>query len=249
MAQTTAQKEKAIRFGSGILKIDWVDIGLLDTAVLNVEYNTIAIRAHNWNIPPKKKPSAVKLTAEIYEIDPENLAKVDWGGVKSSFAGSPVNVTWEEITSRTVWTPIKLANANNDWTKVTAVDVTVDWTSITDWTDYRIFALNWHSYIEPLISKSGEILVDYTYTPASKTRYTISDVAKALMMYEVVFENVDENWKKFVITIPKWNASGNLSLWFVSDDATDEVMKLPIEFTANPDWNNVLVYIDDEQQS
>ena len=66
-------------------------------------------------------------------------------------------------------------------------------------------------------------------------------------MYEVSFENRDENGKKFTIVIPKGNSSGNLELAFVSDDATDEVMKLPIEFTANVDENNVLLYIDDEQ--
>lgn len=243
MSQTTAQKEKAIRFGSGVLKIGGLNIGLLDNAKLNVEYNVIQIKAHNGNLPAKKKPSSVKMTAEIYEIDPVNLALVDWGGNVTNFTATPVNVVGEVLASWVVWVPIKLVNANANGDKVTAVVIG----ALVLNTAYRVFALNGSSYIEPLTAQTAPLLVNYTYTPASKKRYTISDVAKALATFEVVFENVDENGKKFSITIPKGNASGNLELWFVSDDAVDEVLKLPIEFTANADASNVLVYIDDEQ--
>lgn len=247
MAQTTAQKEKAIRFGSWVLKLEGVNIGLLDDAKLVVEYNVIQIKAHNGYLPPKKKPSSVKLTASIYEIDPANLTKVDGGWVQSSFAGTAVNVVAEPIANRVVGAPVRLANATHTWVINTSIVVKANGSTLVAGTAYRSFVLNWYTYIEPLQSNANAITVDYTYTPASKTRYTISDVAKALEMYEVVFENTDENGKKFSITIPKGNASGNLELWFVSDDATDEVMKLPIEFTANPDDTNVLVYIDDAQ--
>lgn len=243
MSQTTAQKEKAIRFWSWVLKIDGINIGLLDEAKLNVEYNVIQIKAHNGVLPAKKKPSAVKLTAQIYEIDPINLAKVDGGGDVTTFAGTAINVTGEVLSTWVVGTPIKLANANANGSKVTSTVIS----GLTLNTDYRVFALDGASYIEPLTTQTAPLSINYTYTPATKKRYTIHDVAKALQTYEVVFENVDENGKKFTITIPKGNASGNLELWFVSDQSVDEVMKLPVEFTANVDGSNVLVYIDDEQ--
>ena len=247
MSQTTAQKEKAVRFWSGVLKINNINIGLLDNAELNVEYNTIQIRAHNGYLPAKKKVSTVTLTADVYEIDPDNLALVDGGWTVSNVAASAVNVTGEAIAAWVVGTPILLANHNGDGTVNTSIVVDVDGSPITEDTDYTISLLNGQTYIVPMTSQSGTIDVDYTYTPAAKDVYTITDLARTLDTYPVVFENTDENGKKFSITIPKGYASGNLAINFVSDDAVDEVMTLPITITANADDSNVLVKIEDEQ--
>lgn len=250
MSQTQPQKSKAIRFGSGVLKVDGVNIWLLDNAKLLVEYNVIQIKAHNGYLPPKKKASSVKFTAELYEIDPANLYKVDGGGTVTTIAGTPVNVVNEAVTaSWVVGTLIRLANHNGAGTIVTSPVLKVDGTTKTLNTDYKLVLLDGQSYIEPLTSQSWVITINYTYTPNASTRYSIKDLQTILAYHDVVFENSDENGKKFKITIPKANASGNVELGFVSDEAVDEVMKLPIEFTANPDDDNYLVHIDDEQTS
>lgn len=59
--------------------------------------------------------------------------------------------------------------------------------------------------------------------------------------------NTDENGEEFTLTIPKAYNTENLTLSFVSDDAVDETMKVPIKLTAFPDDNNTMLYIEDEQ--
>lgn len=243
MSQTTVQKSQAVRIGSGVLKIDGTNIGLLDNAKMVVEYNTIQIRAHNGYLPAKKKPSSVKITCEIYEIDPTNLALVDWGGVATTVAGTPVNVTGEVLNTWVVGTPIKLANKNGDGTVVTSIVVT----GATAGTDYDVVLLNGDTYIVPTGAKTAPLNVAYTYTPNAKTVYTIKDVARALETHELRLENTDENGKKFSMIIPKGYSSGNLDIGLVSDDSVDEATKLPIEFTAQGDDMGRLVYIEDEQ--
>lgn len=249
MAQTQVQKANAVRLGSGVLKIDGTNIGLLNNAALTVEYNVIQIRANNGYLPSKKKPSRVALTAEIYEIDVANLLLVDGAGDVANIADTPVNVAGEALgTGWTVGTPIKLANKNGNGTIVTSIVIDAAGSPLTAGTDYKAFLdSDGFTYILPLTVQAGVLDADYTYTPNESQKYTIKDVARLLTTHVVTFENTDENGKIFKITIPKGNSANNIVLGFVSDDAVDEAMTLPVEFVANPDEDNVMVFIEDEQ--
>jgi len=88
---------------------------------------------------------------------------------------------------------------------------------------------------------------DYAYTPNTKKTITFSDLSKLVSYYEVKFVNTDENGKEFTLTIPKAYSTENLTLNFVSDDAVDETMKIPIKLKAFPDDSNIMLVIDDEQ--
>ena len=90
------------------------------------------------------------------------------------------------------------------------------------------------------------ILYTDTYTPNTK-KITFSDLSKLVSYYEAQFINTDENGKEFTLTIPKAYSIENLQLGFVSDDAVDETMKVPIKLTAFPDDNNIMLHIEDEQ--
>lgn len=249
MAQTTAQNSKAIRFWSGVLKIDWVNVWLLDNARAVINFLTAQIKAHNGYLPAKKKIENAEFTAELYEIDLDNIAKIDSHGVLANVASSPVNVTGEALgTGWVVGTPIKLANKNGAGTVVTSVTIDEDASALTDGTDYEVFVgADGYSYILPLTPQTGAITADYTYTPNASQKITFSDVAKLVSYYEVKFENTDENNKKFSITIPKAYSGEGLDFGFVADDAVDETMKVPITFRAFPDEDGVMIVIEDEQ--
>ncbi|MBT3726220.1 hypothetical protein HOG21_00520 [bacterium] len=70
---------------------------------------------------------------------------------------------------------------------------------------------------------------------------------KALSLYEVIFENTDENGKKFGIKIYKGYATSNLAFDFPEDDDLESVSSIPVEFVGYPDGNNNLFEIFDEQ--
>jgi hypothetical protein len=75
--QTTAQSVSSIRYGSGVLKINGVNIGLLDKAKLDASFDTIEIKASNGRLPPRKKIKEAIFTADLYEINLQNLQAID----------------------------------------------------------------------------------------------------------------------------------------------------------------------------
>lgn len=254
--QTSVQKSQSVRFWNGILKINNVNVGLLKDAKLNVDYSIMKVRAHNGVLPPKKKPTSVKFSASLYELYLPNMAYLEGHGVLSNTAASSVNITAETIA--TAWTqsqPIKIAgNKNGDNTIVTSITIKRNGTALTAGTDYRTYVGNgingelWYTYVTPITTQSaGTFTADYTYVPNAKRTYTISDLTKALTYYSLTFENVDENGKKFTVTIPQGYSSGNMELGYPSDDAEDGVLMYPFEFTADANASNQLLIIDDEQ--
>lgn len=256
MAQTQVQKTKAIRFGSGILKIDGTNLGLLDNAQMVVAFNVVQLRAHNGYLPVKKKIENVEFTAELYEVHLDNLEKIDSHGVLTNTAGSAVNVTGEALgTGWTIGSPIKLANKNGANTEVGSIVIDADASALSEGSDYEVYVADWsngelgYTYIVPLTSQTGVLDADYSYTPNTKKSITFSDLSKLVSYYEVKFVNTDENGKEFSLTIPKAYSTENLTLSFVSDDAVDETMKVPIKLTAFPDDNNIMLYIEDEQST
>lgn len=245
--QTTAQNTKAIRFGSGVLKIDNVNVGLLDNARMTLAYSIAQIKAHNGVLPIKKKIDTAEITAELYEVDLDNIAKIDSHGVLVNTPATAVNVTDEDLgTGLTANTPVALANANGNGAIVTGVTLTAGGTTVTA-SNYELFVKGGVCYLLPTANQTGAILIDYTYTPNTKQTITFSDIAKLVAYYEVSFVNTDENGKEFSITIPKAYSGEGLDFGFVSDDAVDETMKVPVKFTAFPDDNNVMIRIEDEQ--
>lgn len=250
---TQAQQQQSIRMWSGILKVAWVNLWLWDNFKLAVEYSVLQIKAHNGHLPPKKKVSSVKFTWELYEAYLANFDKIDGFGTLGTVTSTPVSPTWEVLSWWTIWKPIKIANKNGDNTIVTGITVKKDWVAllVSDFNTYVADGSNWdegYTYIVPVTSQTWTAFtVDYTYTPNAKRTYTIKDIIKALQYYDLVFENVDENGKKFTIKILKWYSIANMELAFVADDNTEDVMKIPFEFTASPDENNNYIVIEDEQ--
>jgi len=251
--QTPVQRSESIRMWSGILKIDWVNIWALKWSWLEVSFLIAQLKFANSKLPPRKKLDEVKFSAEIVELYLDNLAKID--GIWDL-----VNTPWTSVTITdesywlvwTAYTPIKLLNKNGDNTKVVLTEVKAWWTTVT-WTSYTTYiwdGTNWELWETYLLFKSvqaWEITMTYNYTPNTRKTLTYSDLLKILSLYEVTFENTDENWKKFGIKIFKWYSVSNLSFDFPEDDDLESVSSIPVEFMWYPSDNNKLFEIFDEQ--
>lgn len=260
MSQTTVQSQSSVRFWSGVLFIDNVNIGLLNDVKAVIGKSVLQTRAHNGIMPPRSKIESVKLTATMLELNLTNIAKIDGHGILTSVAGSPTPVTQEILKTGawTIGTPLKVANKNGANTIVSSIVIKAGATygaasTLTLTTNYNTFVGNGTNgelgatYIVPVTTNAGNIYVDYSYTPNASKKITWSDVAKLITTYEARFENIDENGKKFKVVIPAAYSSGNVDFGFASDDEVDKTAEAPIELTALPDGTNRLIYIDDEQ--
>lgn len=258
--QTTVQNQSSVRFGSGVLAIAGVNVGLLRDAKATIEKSTIQVRAHNGMLPPRTKIDSIKFSAVLLELDLDNIAAIDKHGVLSVVAGSPTPVTGEILRTGawTQGTPLKLANKNGASTIVSSIVIKAGasyWASstLTLNTDYRTYVgdgINGtlgFTYIVPITTNSGNIYADYNYTPNATQRITWSDVTKLITTYEATFTNTDENSKPFKITIPEAYNSGNLDFSFASDDEVDKTAEMPIELTAYADATNRLMILEDQQ--
>lgn len=252
--QNTVQKSASIRFGSGVLSLDNTNLWLIDDAQFELWFETVEIKADNGRLPIKKRITEVMFRASLYEVDLTNLSNILWVWTFASVAASPVNVTDEALgTWRTVWQPIKLANKNGANTTVTSIDVKEDDVSLVDGTDFDTYVADGtngelgYTYIVPLTAQTGVMTADYTYTPLASKKITWSDVTSLLTFGELTFTNTDASGKVFRIKLFQAYNAENVQLAFVSDDAVDEVMKVPVTFKAYPDDSNRRCEIYDEQ--
>lgn len=74
--QTQVQKEKSMRLGSGVLKINKVNVWLIRWATLDTEIQTAQIIADNGKLPPRQRLKSATFKATLLEINLENLKKI-----------------------------------------------------------------------------------------------------------------------------------------------------------------------------
>jgi len=251
--QTPVQRSESIRMWNGILKLDWVNIWAIKSAWLEVSFLLAQLKFANTKLPPRKKLDEVKFNAEIVELHLDNLAKIDGIWDLLNTAGTPVIITDESYGD--VWiayTPIKLKSQNGDDSLIAITNVKA-WGSTVTTTSYSTYVWdgeNGEKGATYLVFKSvqaGEITVTYDFTPNTTKTLTYKDLLKALTLYELIFENTDENGKKFGIKIYKGYATSNLAFDFPEDDDLESVSSIPVEFIGYPDQNNNVFEIFDEQ--
>jgi hypothetical protein len=251
--QTSAQNVKSIRFGSGILEVGGVNVGLISGAKFELARNIIKIAADNGKLPVKKKIASVKMSAELYELNLTNLATIDTHGVLTNTTGASTPVTGEVLGAAGVYpanSKVTVANGSSAGI-ITAVTLKNNGVTITPATNYTLLLepdgkTSIVFMLQQTITGTG-LTIDYTYTSITNKTITRSDVAKLVGYYAINFYNTDENGKKFSIQIPKAYQSASIARTFASDEAVDAVAKCPVDFEAFPDANNVMLKIIDEQ--
>lgn len=254
--QTSVQKVKSVRFGSGTLSMStdsgqsWTNLGALKDANLNITKSIIEVVMDNAKMPPKVKIDEAVFTCNLYEIVLENLQAID--GIATY---TTVNATLQTVvgeahgTGWTVNTPIKVDHKNGDNTIAGSIVVKSGATTLTGNTDYKAFlGADGYTYILPLTSQSGAITFGYTYTPLASKEQLYRDVVKTLATNRFKFVNVDEDGKEFGIEFYEgYNRSG-IDATFLPDDTTDDALNIPIEIKAYPvSGSQNLFRIFDEQ--
>ncbi len=240
--------------GSGILKISGVNVGLLNKAKLETQFDVLSIIADNGKLPAYKKIKEAKLSAELYEVYLPNISAIDTHGVLTAATTTPVAITGEALgTGWTAAKPLKLDYKNGANTIVASIVVKAAGTPLVLNTDYKTYVGDGdngflgYTYITPVSAQAGVLTADYTYTPYASRTLTFSDIAKLVGYYEVTFENTDANGKTFTITFPAGYSTSDLTMEFQSDDKIDAAMTVPFEVTAFPNASNVLFTIVDQQ--
>ena len=112
LMHTTAQNERSVRLGSGIMYINNVNVGLLEGATLETTKNVLQVKADNGRLPPRVKIESVNFKASLYEVNLSNFDLLDGLGVSSTVAASPVSPTAEILQASGTWatnTPLYLA--------------------------------------------------------------------------------------------------------------------------------------------
>jgi hypothetical protein len=231
-----------------------VNLGAAENAKLKVEESVISLVADNAKLPPRKKITKVSVMADLWEINLDNLATLDGIGTLTSVAASPISPTAEVVLATGSWgsnAPLFFAGRQATGLVATAIVVKNGASTLVLGTDYSIILENGKTGIvrigTALATTGIGINVAYTYTPAASKSYTGKDIMKLIGLYQVEIYNIDENGKKFGITIPQAYNSAGIEWSFSPDEKLDQVMKQPVEFTAFPDSTNTLFVMYDEQ--
>jgi len=257
--QTSVQKPKSVRFGSGILYVSqddgvtWINLGGLKDATLTATPSIIEVVLDNARLPAKHKREEVLFSANIYEVALDNLQIIDGVATYSSTDDTPVSITGEALgTGWTVDTPIKLANKNGDDTEVASIIIDADATPLVLDTDYRVYVwTDGFTYIYPLTAQTGVLDADYTYTPLALKQQVYRDIIQTLSTNRFKFENTDEDGKIFGIEFYSGYNRAGLTAVFLPDDTTDDAMNIPIEIKAEeiPVTNNLFRIYDQQDLS
>ena len=239
--QNSVQKVKSVRFGSGTLSIssdnwaNWINLGALKDATLNVTKSIIEFVVDNAKLPPKVKIDEAVFSANLYEVVLENLQLIDGIATYSTVDGTPVTITAEAHgTGWVVSTPLKLTNKNGDNTSVTSIVVKSWATTLTLGTDYTVFIQAGYTYIMPTQANAGVITVGYSYTPLASKQQLYKDIVKTLATNRFKFVNVDEDWKEFGVEFYEWFNRAGLEATFLPDNTTDDALNIPMEIKAFP---------------
>lgn len=132
MSQTTVQRSKSLRFGSGVLErsldngATWLNLGALKNAKLAVTTKISEIMFDNAKLPPKEKIDEVVFSANLGEVNLQNIYDLNSQGAITLTPASPVTVTAEVIQASGTWATgaiVFLAYHNGDGTQNTITNL------------------------------------------------------------------------------------------------------------------------------
>lgn len=118
--QTTVQNEKTVRMWSWILKINDINVWLLNWATLETEILTAQIIADNGKLPPRKKMKSATFKATLLEVNLENLKKIFGWELTTVPADSQTGtkkrlvITYDELIKALELFPVSFVNTIED---------------------------------------------------------------------------------------------------------------------------------------
>lgn len=265
MAQTTVQKQSAIRFGSARFEVgpdigSLVNLGVMRGITFEETWDEVIVKTDNGGeLPARVKNHIAKLSGNLMEIDLANLNTIR-GGMDNltTVAGTLVSGASYTVTSGN-WQfdkIIPLPGQNHDWAKITPTSVTGSVAGVlTVNTHYSIVknaAGQWGIAIKngaPITSETQNITIVYNYTPAASK--SLSSGGKTAITPNVVkVTNVNSAGKELSITLYKASNSEGIKIEFPADDDDDPAM-VPVVMRGSLDVNRAigsqLFVIEDSQ--
>lgn len=255
MAQTTIQKNKAIRAGSVKVELgtslgSLVDIGALrDIGGLEGTGSVTELLFDNVaKIQKYKDGNRAKLVGKLCEINFSNIELMNGGQVVTTLvAGTPVTGNVEVIASGdfAIDTPYELSgqNASGATPTINSVTGSVDGAMVLG-TDYNLVKMangNWA--IVPLtgVTLNQTITVNSDFTPAASkvTTFNATGIKSGVYMR---ITNTNEDGKTLVATLKGVVNIAPFSIDFAGDNE-DNVAEMPIELEGE------IISIVDSQQT
>lgn len=248
MAQTTAQNSKTLRAGS--VKVEaGADIGsLINLGAFrgNVTFEeaweeVTAMSANAGELARRIRNHRCSVAGDAFEVNPANLNMLR-GGIDTyaAQAAASVNITDEAIIlTGTVAKRLryKQAAAGTECASIVVTGAGGTPTYVRN-TDY-VITVDAEGYTciarvaGGTIADGATVMVDYQYTPAANV--TLKSGGKVVIAPKVVrLTNVDENGKRFMITIYKAYNSQGIRLEFLEDES-GEFTVIPLRFEGTKD--------------
>lgn len=238
--QTQVIKPEAIRIGSAKIEVgdseaSLINLGAVRSVALQEQWEKVKITGDNvGTIKEFIKNHIATLTFNWLEIDLDSLAQLR-GGIDnvSLIDAEPVSVTGEVLgTGWIVGKPIKLANKNGDGSRVSGITIKAGVTTLSEGTDYNTYVgdgVNGEkgaTYIVPVSEQSEVLTAGYSYTPNAARMLTTG--GKTEISPKVVrLTNINQDGKKFEVTIYKASNASGINLTLPADDA-DDVWNTPV---------------------
>lgn len=269
VTQTTVQEDNAIRFGAGKLEYEsdalaWVDVGWVEDAKFGDRWEKVTLKGANvGTIKIRIKNHEMFIEGKLGEVNLTTLKAIR-GEIDTitPVAGDSATVTDEPVVL-TGLAPTRLAHKNGAGTVVTITNVdSLAGSGGTAYTlagsasggDYYVGVdAQGYTFIgrtaDSDIVSGSTVYVTYTYTPYA------SKIMKSGGKTEVTFRrwrltNIDENGKKFQVTMKKGAVDGGLSIDLKPDDSGDNWL-CPFAITGVVDGTlpvgEQLFEIEDEQ--
>jgi len=260
MAQTTIQRNDAVRFGSAILYIgssfsSLTNIGAIRDLAFNHKGETLEVEFDNTaSLKFYKNGQKGSFTFQLGEIDMTTLSQIEQGLTSlATVAASPVSGA-SQVESSGDWDvneAILIENQMGDGSAPTINSVTGGTDgALTANDDYDLVQQtdgNWVIVIQDVASAtnltttSQDITINYDYTPNASKVLTFNDFGqKTEFVARIV--NTNSNGDAITIDISGVTNLTPLSMPFLADDADDvSVIELELEGT--------IVSITDEQST
>ena len=263
--QTIVVKPDAIRIGSAKIEIgDDVNalsnLGAVRNVALQEQWETVTISGDNVGTIKKYiRNHIATLTFNWLELDLDSLSKIRGGIDEVSLVDAESVSVTDEILDWEPGKPIKLANKNGNGTAVSFLiikKVEGGTESTLEVTDYFVYVGDGSNgeagatYVVPITTvQDGVVKANYSYTPNAARILTTG--GKIEIVPKVVrLTNVNEDGKKFRVTIYKATNSSGINLTLPADDA-DDVWNTPVTLEGSCDANRAvgqqLFEIYDEQ--
>jgi hypothetical protein len=263
--QTTVQKADAIRIGSAKIEIGdtveaLINLGAVRNVVSQESWELVKVMGDNvGEIKKFIKNHINTVTFNWAELDLTNLNAIR-GGIDtySTVAAAPVAGA-EQVIPANAWAYkkfIKIEHQNGDGSAITVNSVTGGTDgALVENTDYYVGQNSIGEYgiyviDSATVTTTNQILtINYDYTPnASKVLKTGGKVEIAPKVVRLT--NVNEDGKKFQITIYKASNSSGINLTLPADDA-DDIWLTPVTLEGVCDASRTvgdqLMEIIDEQ--